>query len=349
MGMYGADVDQLRALARSFDTAATRLDQDRMTVGNAIRIQAWVGPVAVRFRAEWDSTHSAKVAGAAARLHAAARTLRQNADDQERTSMVNGANPGGGLPLGFPAPPFFGKGSFPGFEDAREIPTLLHPFELLRPAFPLPIFPGVGGWPGVLDPAAGGGSGNGTIQYAGGVLGVMKDVVGSIELPAGVVEMGHTAAHILLSGKGGEVWTKFGEMAEATKVGRVLGTVGSTLGVISTAFGTYETVTKALEGDTEGAIYSGVKTLIGAAAVIPSPIQPLAAAVSIGIGVGELLSQNPVITRVVTDVVSGAGEAIGRGVGDAVNTIGRAVDGAGKAAGSFLDGVGKAAKKMWPW
>lgn len=85
-GMYGADVAELRDLARAFDAAATKLDRERMSVGNAIRIQAWVGPVAVRFRAEWDSDHSTRVASAAARLKEAALALRRNADDQERTS-----------------------------------------------------------------------------------------------------------------------------------------------------------------------------------------------------------------------------------------------------------------------
>jgi dienelactone hydrolase len=85
-GMYGADVAELRELARAFDAAATKLDRERMSVGNAIRLPAWVGPVAVRFRAEWDSEHSTRVSSAAARLKDAAFALRRNADEQERTS-----------------------------------------------------------------------------------------------------------------------------------------------------------------------------------------------------------------------------------------------------------------------
>ena len=95
-GMYGADVAELRRLARAFDEASSKLEQERMTVGNAIRVRAWVGPVAVRFRAEWDSDHSVRVAHAAARLKDAAVALRQNADDQERTSASEGGAPAGG-------------------------------------------------------------------------------------------------------------------------------------------------------------------------------------------------------------------------------------------------------------
>lgn len=93
--MYGADVEQLRALASQFDRSADRLDADRMTVGNVIKISAWVGPAAVRFRAQWDSDHSRRVHEAAERLRCAALSLRANADDQARTSAVGGGRSSG--------------------------------------------------------------------------------------------------------------------------------------------------------------------------------------------------------------------------------------------------------------
>lgn len=88
--MYGADVAQLRQLASQFDAKAQALDADRMSVGNAIQISAWVGPVAVRFRHTWESDYSRKLHDAASRLRDAAIKLRANADDQERTSAVDG-------------------------------------------------------------------------------------------------------------------------------------------------------------------------------------------------------------------------------------------------------------------
>jgi len=95
--MYGADVAQLRQLAAQFDAKAQALDANRMTVGNAIQISAWVGPVAVRFRHTWESDYSRKLHDAAVRLRDAATKLRANADDQERTSAVDsGAGRGGG-------------------------------------------------------------------------------------------------------------------------------------------------------------------------------------------------------------------------------------------------------------
>ncbi|GAB3156943.1 hypothetical protein GCM10027058_31490 [Microbacterium neimengense] len=96
MVMYGADVQGLRQLAQQFEHKAAQLDQDRMTVGNAIQVSAWVGPVAVRFRHEWDSSHSRAVHNAAGRLRDAAAALRRNADEQEKTSSVGSSSGGGG-------------------------------------------------------------------------------------------------------------------------------------------------------------------------------------------------------------------------------------------------------------
>ena len=91
-GLYGADVDQLRELARQFDVAGNELLRSRKAVANAVQISAWVGPVAVRFRLEWDSAHSKSLLAAAAMLTARAQTLRANADDQEKASgVVTGA------------------------------------------------------------------------------------------------------------------------------------------------------------------------------------------------------------------------------------------------------------------
>ena len=96
MSMYGADVAELRSLAAQFDRTADQLDANRMTVGNAIQISAWVGPFAARFRMEWNSTHSARVHGAAQMLRANAGRLRHNADEQEQASAVDGGAAGPG-------------------------------------------------------------------------------------------------------------------------------------------------------------------------------------------------------------------------------------------------------------
>lgn len=87
--MYGADVAALRTLASHFDRTADQLDANRMTVGNAIQISAWVGPFAARFRLQWNSEHSLRIHSTAQLLRAGARTLRANADEQDGASAAD--------------------------------------------------------------------------------------------------------------------------------------------------------------------------------------------------------------------------------------------------------------------
>lgn len=112
MSMYGADVAELRSLAAQFDRTADQLDANRMTVGNAIQISAWVGPFATQFRLQWDSEHSRRIHVAAELLRSGARALRSNADDQERASAVDGSlggHPGSTPPLSGRASDGFGS------------------------------------------------------------------------------------------------------------------------------------------------------------------------------------------------------------------------------------------------
>ena len=92
--MVGADLEQVRALAASFDRAASQLNQTSTKVRNGIQISAWVGPFAVRFRHTWDSDHSVKLRQAATALAAQAKQLRLEADQQDRASAAcHGSSP----------------------------------------------------------------------------------------------------------------------------------------------------------------------------------------------------------------------------------------------------------------
>lgn len=97
-GMYGADVAQLRELARGLQSASDQLDGARQRVGGGIRIAAWMGPVAVRFRLMWDSEYSRLVQTAADDLERIAREVLADAEEQERASARDGgaAGLGGG-------------------------------------------------------------------------------------------------------------------------------------------------------------------------------------------------------------------------------------------------------------
>ena len=84
--MIGADIAALRTLAAQFDSSAQRLRHQAGAVSSRIQISAWVGPVAVLFKHSWASEHSVRLRHAADSLEQAARSLRQNAAEQEAAS-----------------------------------------------------------------------------------------------------------------------------------------------------------------------------------------------------------------------------------------------------------------------
>jgi uncharacterized protein YukE len=94
MTMYGADIAALRSLAAQLDRAADQLDAHRTFLGNVVQQSPWHGPDADRFRGEWQGQHSPRVATSARLLRETAATVRQNADQQERASAVDGGAPG---------------------------------------------------------------------------------------------------------------------------------------------------------------------------------------------------------------------------------------------------------------
>ena len=87
---FGADVGELRQLARTFESAAAQLTRTRTGVGGNVQSSPWTGPVAFRFRSTWDSQSSTQLAAAADRLTNAAASLRSNAAEQEGASAASG-------------------------------------------------------------------------------------------------------------------------------------------------------------------------------------------------------------------------------------------------------------------
>ncbi|WP_146085140.1 WXG100 family type VII secretion target [Rathayibacter sp. AY1F9] len=99
--MYGADMAQLRDLARRLQSASDQLNGSRQRIGSGIRIAAWMGPVAVRFRMLWDSEYSRQVQSASDALERISRDVLKQAEQQERASARDGGTRlGGGRPDG---------------------------------------------------------------------------------------------------------------------------------------------------------------------------------------------------------------------------------------------------------
>jgi len=95
MGFYGADVGELRALAKTFADAAARLSATKATVSGQVQASPWRGPDADHFRSIWAGQYSAQLLTAARLLEQNATTIVANADDQERTSTDGGGGASG--------------------------------------------------------------------------------------------------------------------------------------------------------------------------------------------------------------------------------------------------------------
>jgi uncharacterized protein YukE len=99
---YGADVAQLRQLAKELAKSASRLDQLGQQLGTSIASSPWKGNDGDRFRSDWKGAHSKVLREAAAGIQNASKALLRNADqqDQASTSSTGGSNGGNGGPAG---------------------------------------------------------------------------------------------------------------------------------------------------------------------------------------------------------------------------------------------------------
>ena len=98
-GLYGADITQLRSLAKDFQRASQVLQLQGKTLSNLIGSSAaWTGNDANSFKEEWNSSHRKTLLAASQLLEKGSKELRANADDQERasTSGAGGTGSGGG-------------------------------------------------------------------------------------------------------------------------------------------------------------------------------------------------------------------------------------------------------------
>jgi uncharacterized protein YukE len=95
-GFYGADVDQLRKLAKQFETAADNLNTVTSTLTSSVnQTHAWQGPDASGFRSDWNGTHTSQLKAAIAALHTGSTGLVKNADEQNAASTDAIGGPGG--------------------------------------------------------------------------------------------------------------------------------------------------------------------------------------------------------------------------------------------------------------
>jgi uncharacterized protein YukE len=107
-GFYGADINQLRALAKAMAQQSERMTSLSMDLGQQLTRAPWKGPDAITFRAAWDAEHRPVLQRIATELKSQARELNSNADQQDKASSgATGSDRSGGPdsnPPGDPGP-----------------------------------------------------------------------------------------------------------------------------------------------------------------------------------------------------------------------------------------------------
>jgi hypothetical protein len=97
MTFYGADVSQLRALAKAVDHAASLLSARAGSLHSQIQSAPWKGADGDRFRQEWTGSHRPGLEKVVSSLRENSRILLKNAEEQEKSSNSSG----GGRSSGF--------------------------------------------------------------------------------------------------------------------------------------------------------------------------------------------------------------------------------------------------------
>ncbi|MDF2052380.1 WXG100 family type VII secretion target [Arthrobacter sp. Cr_A7] len=93
--MWGADVEQLRNLARELGRTSDSLLQQSTSLGSAINNNSsWKGQDAVRFRSDWNGTHRMLLQQTALALKQESAKLLEHANQQENASNSGGSPAG---------------------------------------------------------------------------------------------------------------------------------------------------------------------------------------------------------------------------------------------------------------
>jgi uncharacterized protein YukE len=311
--LWGADVEQLRTLARQFSKTADMLSQQSQQLsGHINNSPAWQGQDAVRFRSDWNGSHRALLQKTVSRLQQESKLLLTHADEQEKASADGGAGgsgSGGRASAASSTAPFTpwgpewisnGNSAFRSGWDAYNGVLGLKSVPL-----------------GLRD----------TQQFArmyGRVLPNDWGAVWSKELwknsaAADDLRGAFSGTLNLVSGRFGDL-TEMARGVDAAPLGnlpmRALNAPGNVLGGIGVALDGLDTVNAIREGETGDAWKSGLKTIIGAGSFIPGPI-----------GVGCM-------------VVGGAWAAVEL-IPGAKDSIGSVFDGAGDYVDQKAEEIGK--------
>ena len=86
MAVWGADVNQLKALGSKLQAGSQEIDNQKSMLTKVLAGTQWMGPDAEKFRNEWNGEHVAALTRVSQALQQAGQQAVRNASDQESAS-----------------------------------------------------------------------------------------------------------------------------------------------------------------------------------------------------------------------------------------------------------------------
>jgi hypothetical protein len=86
MAIWGADVDQLKALGSKLQAGSQEIDNQKSMLTKVLAGTQWMGPDAEKFRGQWNSEHVAALTRVSQALQEAGQQAVRNATDQQSAS-----------------------------------------------------------------------------------------------------------------------------------------------------------------------------------------------------------------------------------------------------------------------
>jgi hypothetical protein len=320
--LWGADVDQLRTLARQFSkTADLLLQQSTQLSGQINNTPAWKGQDAEHFRSDWNGSHRTLLQKTASRLKQESKLLLANADEQERASSSGGAGGSAGPGLGGPGTGVRGSVGGEGtgrppsdnpwgpdwiadpdspFRDGWDIYNLTKAFPNLRA--------------GLFDLGAFIGKADSVGEFFSKDF---REVARAFQ-DSNILSQYFNTSSELFDGR----WDTALNLVDGGKAATFFEVGGKVLGGVGVGLDLLDTVNNISEGDAGGAVYSGIKAGLGVASFAPPPVGTAAMVAS---GALAIYDNVPVVKETVNAIggsIADGAEAAWEGAGDAADKVG---------------------------
>lgn len=366
-GMFGANTDELRAIAGEFGDGSSTTNEAKVITASEVNGVMWMGIDAERFKMHYATAVAPMIRGLSIKLAQLDVDLVRQADEQDDCSEGRGGGNGGnqngqnGQNDQKDDHPFKNEPWYKWYKKHKDLVKWLkmprvaiEAFEVFAKGRPL-----ASNWAAMLrfeDTLSNSNFVHKWSRKLGDIaqLNFNSKLLARFGIPDGNISKG--------IGKALEK-VGFSESAQKTLFGKQNRIFGKGLSVLGIGLDAIDAHHKFTHGDPAGGWFSVGKAALGAGSLIPGPVGVGCTAVSTGIFVGETIYKNwDTISQTATNLYNGASQAVGnavnaagqaidsgvKAVGNAVNAAGQAISDAGKAVGNMANDAANAVKSLIP-